>query len=193
MDATGKTLYSKWLYHLLRNSGKEATYIHILSPKGSVLRSLISDLRIGSEIKKRVMADVYKPKGSIARLSLVIILLDSFITYVTLLKPKRNIVICDRYFYDLMAIWACIKMIGFNTAYTFVKIMPRPAILFMLEAPPEVAYRRKGEHPKRFYEEQWIFYQGMKGIVKPIAIDTGRYSVPEVKRLIIEHIAGVIS
>ncbi|MDB4349545.1 thymidylate kinase [Omnitrophica bacterium] len=65
---------------------------------------------------------------------------------------RKNILIMDRYLYDSVANL-------FNTgsklyADLVLKITPKPDLAILLDAKPEIAYKRKPEYPLEFYNER---------------------------------------
>ena len=63
---------------------------------------------------------------------------------VWLMKARGNIILCDRYFYDFIAVFPQSTVV-FATFWAISRIIPKPDILFILEASPREIYTRKQE------------------------------------------------
>jgi len=89
------------------------------------------------------------PSVVISFIRLLCFWVDYMLGYIVKVLPelvKYNIVVLDRYYYDIL-----IDPLRYNIRfpYKFMKILlisiPRPRIIIILDAPPDVIFRRKGE------------------------------------------------
>jgi thymidylate kinase len=156
-----------------------------------VLAGIVGGTGFRNRIRRTAMAAPYNPR-SVMRIWPYFAFADSILTYLVRLRTRsRNeIVICDRYFYDIMAIWACVGMLSFRSAYVFSRAIPRPTVLVMLTADPVVAYARKKEHSLIFYRVQSDFYRGLEAVLGVKAIDTGNLAINDVRRRIMDRVGG---
>ena len=184
MDGTGKTTGAKWLYRELADNGTKVRYLALLAGN-SVLRKTLS--KITQWVRNRThKKDSYAPSaGGILRLWWLFCLIDAYITYAVLrVASLGRLYIVDRYFYDEIAIMACIGVISIKRAMRIVRLMPRPDILFLFQASAETGYERKPEHPFYFFVKQKDFYRQMEAVLKPIVINTDVLKHDDVTRLL---------
>ena len=183
MDGTGKTTSAKWVYDELAKEGKKVAYFNVLAGD-SVLRRLLG--RLTRQVREKTHKDPYNPsKGGILRFWPLFSLADAYLTHLwlKLLLLKKTIII-DRYFYDEIAIMACLDLIETRSALRIVKLMPRPDVVFLFETGAETAYGRKPEHPLEFFMRQAEFYRSIAPVISAITIDTERLDRSQASQVI---------
>ena len=194
MDGTGKTKHSLHVYQVLRDKGLRVMYIHFFAYKLLNIPLMVLK-KLGSFVvpdQKDQSIKVVKAarKTVLTRLILSIFaLIDFIITYKTELRPfsRESIVICDRYFYDELAKFIHIGICGRCIAKLHLCFIPKPDVIFLLDAPPDTTYGRKRELTINLLAQRREIYLGLAKWIKPIIIDTSK-AFPETSQLIIEKI-----
>lgn len=148
MDGAGKSTQCHSLIRRFREIGVDVKSVHMLS-HGKTIGSKSQSLPLMKQIHRKLRDlsgnGIYRGIKLIAGLSYYLI--DSWGTYtVHKIKYSNNVVIYDRYFYDLLAIFACnFDRIPWWVIH-FAKIFPQGNIIIIMEAHPEIAQQRKPEH-----------------------------------------------
>jgi len=188
MDGTGKTRHATYLYKRLREKGLNCIYIHPYFEYSCTLKKLLS-LSLFSESakkkrgelviqaqKRKKLHGVERSESIILRLWTMLVFIDNLVTYIVSLrgKAKKSIVISDRYYYDQIMVFYSHGIICRYIANFYLKILPRPDIIFLFDAPVEVAYERSGEYSPLFYKKLRRAYLNLseKLTPKPTIIDT---------------------
>lgn len=89
-------------------------------------------------------------------------------------KISKQTLICDRYFYDKVC---RLMFYGICPAWLsgiYVKILPRPDIVFFLDIPAQLAYERKHEYTLEEYENFRHKYLSLAEKLKAPVLDTSR-------------------
>lgn len=183
MDGTGKTTNARQVYDELVKGKKKVVYFQILSGD-TFLRKLLG--RLTSRIREKTHKAPYQPsQGGILRLWPLFSLADACLTYIWLkFLSLRKTVIVDRYFYDEIAIMACLELIKMENALRIIRLMPKPNVVFLFEAEAEVARARKPEHPLEFFVRQAQFYRSIVHVVGAVTINTERLNRSQANQVI---------
>lgn len=158
MDGVGKTTFTQDTVDMLTDQGKWVTYLCpfeyiFLKP----LLSLIKGYN-GQRNASTTNPFLTKSKKSLLlQLWPLCALVDNWIYYLIKIKPllfKGKDVVCDRYFYDFATSFAYYGYANPTTTRLYLTLIPRPDIVFVLDAPPDVAQARAQELSNDFYIEQ---------------------------------------
>ena len=172
MGGTGKSTLAKWLESELNGRGLCCQYVYLPERKG--LQKTISYFRTNNESnKKQVSPDVesqqFKSKTFKTVIWSYLSWLENFYIKQTLHSRKESFLITDRYFFDEIIDFK-IRGVG-NFLF---ELFPEPDMTILLDAPAEIVYERKHEHPLEFLEMQRKGYLEMAEKRKFLVIDTSQ-------------------
>jgi len=170
IDGSGKTTCSINLCKKLKTLGFSCRYVHhtysIINNIPKMLRPYIRNF--ASSIP-RASASVENVKDATegSRLEMPIALfsiaaiLDSLIGRFTETKFRfgESVIIYDRYFYDqIVDVAECLGTFPNWLAECYLRLIPKPDLVFLLDLPPIVAHQRKAEGPVGVYERRRELY-----------------------------------
>ena len=161
MDGSGKTTLAQKLLSQLRKKGLPAEFFH-----GHTYA-------VSSDSGGLKPAQVKKLSG-LFRFLLPLAYCDNIFTYFFRYRPRarRRILILDRYFYDKVARMLYFGICGKTLAKLYARSLPRPELVFFLDAPEDVVYARKKEYE---YDKLQIFrraYLCLAPVINARVIDT---------------------
>jgi thymidylate kinase len=147
IDGSGKTTVAESLCESLRDNGLSCKYLWC------GWRGFESPLfkPIASRIKKTLAKRGKSEKAEEAHNTLPLFGYLTFLDYFMRVYPNvlashltHDIVIVDRYVYDVMAGLEGDKQAS-RFLFALFRLFPRPSIVFFISVPPEVAYNRKDD------------------------------------------------
>lgn len=124
MHVSPRSSLLQFMPQLLRNWVDKHTR---LSPRNITLPTLM-----GQDYKSS------RPIGFLKIPLSLLFIIYAFLTYFITIRPflKKFVVVCDRYFFDLFYnLWG-------NVSHVLIDLLPRPAVVFLLDAPAPVAFSR---------------------------------------------------
>jgi thymidylate kinase len=105
-------------------------------------------------------------------------------------KMGQRIIICDRYFYDKIVDMIIFGKCSLNNGKKMVKVLPEPALTFLLDVPPEISKHRKDEGwSLNFLEKQRKLYITL---LQPTVKNLVKISATRPLSEIVEVISGFI-
>jgi thymidylate kinase len=151
IDGSGKTTYALKLYQELKVRGIKCKYIHFDSLFAYKLLNTINNIANLTKKERVAPKDLSAKRSSFVSivkgtiLFLILVIDDIFFYLLRLKGEEKEIVICDRYFYD-----SAISCIYSGARESFIykiyrKIFPLPDMIFLLDIDPSIAYSRKQE------------------------------------------------
>ena len=204
IDGSGKTTQAKALFYWLKKSDIDVRYtwnrfdpklMKIVEAFAKVVFSKpdISNFdRYENFLGKKKMILKNRFIGLLYQTYMV----SEYLLYVLFkLRPESSsgrVVICDRYVHDLATLLAMelgytneqlFKLFHFLMAFT-----PKPTVIFLLDLPEEIAYKRKTEQPKRILKEKREAYLALGRFYNTVKID-GSKNFYEINK----QIKGVIN
>lgn len=166
IDGSGKTTYALKLYQELKTKGFKCRYIHFDSLFAHTVLNIANKIanlattktkhaKLKDSSEKRASSFISTIKGTIWSLILII---DGIFFNLLKLKKKREIVICDRYFYD-----SAISCIYSGAKESFIyKIYQQffllPDIMFLMDVEPKTAYNRKQDESLKYLARKRELY-----------------------------------
>ncbi len=176
VDGVGKTTLAKKLQIYLKTTGIDAIYHH-----GHSYRVSQSSFGIGDEF-------LWKYK-KLLQLLLPMALLDNWWTYVFKYRHdlKNSILISDRYFYDKLARLMHYGICNYQLASVYLKLLPKPDYIFILDAKTKDILVRKREWSQKDINEYKAFYKYFAQKLNVPIIDTSssiKQSLNEIKNQI---------
>ena len=138
MDGSGKTTLAKKVVEFINEQGLKLEYVHAHGYSISQNSFGLDEVKV-NRLKY------------LLRLFVPLALLDNLFTYYFKYKPilRNNVLICDRYFYDKVARMMYYGICNKFIAKIYLKFLPRPDFVFLLDASPKDVYIRKGEHSEK--------------------------------------------
>jgi thymidylate kinase len=147
-DGVGKSTQVKAVVEYFQKENFEVRVIHLFSSDSTALSSLHKRKNIRLFLEK--MRSIKKsPTGVLMRdfLRIVHAVIDSWISWFFFGKSTNGVCVFDRYFYDILVI------IGAGNTNTIIRklavfmslLIPKPDLIFFLEANPRVILKRKQE------------------------------------------------
>lgn len=158
VDGSGKTTHAKLLSQAIRENGKNVRYVHMIewslvNKLGRFLSKLAGDNgESGSPGQKMKQ---FKPFVLLATFFDV---LYFYIFEFYVVRLQGNVLICDRYFFDLGVQAAYRGIMGKNIERFYWRLVPRPDHCFLLDVDPHSSKSREGEHDISYYEEKRDMY-----------------------------------
>lgn len=155
LDGSGKTTHSKLTMHFLKSKGIKTKYIHI--QQNSLFNIIGKIMNVTPKIKKNIVNKEFDIKNdSLSRKTILFLrqlsyFLDILIFGSYMLFNYGKVLICDRYFYDMLvqAKYFGIKNKLFYKLYS--KSIPKPDIPILLDVKPEIAFKRAKEYNLDYY------------------------------------------
>lgn len=178
MDGTGKTTSAKVVKRYLENKGLRCKYIwfpykpHLIF---SYMAVGVAWLLLG---RKRPI-DKYIPKNrALLSVWLLSMLFDYSLYIFCRILPNllKGILVCDRYVYDVVVRLKFFGALDKKLVKLLLAITPRPDLIFLLDAPPKVALKRKKEETLAYYVLQRKLYTEILNSINLdcIVIDTNK-------------------
>jgi len=170
IDGSGKTTCSINLYNKLKALGFSCRYVHhtysIINNIPKMLRLCIRNFVLsisGASVPVESAKDATEGSRSERPIALfsIAILLDSLIGRFTETKSNfgESITIYDRYFYDqIVNVAECLGTFPNWLTECYLRLIPKPDLVFLLDLPPIVAHQRKAEGPVGVYERRRELY-----------------------------------
>lgn len=176
LDGCGKTTQAMLLKEDIEKSGEKCRYFHIVRDSWYyfLLHSVIgrvsvgmknsaeSGLRGGGSWKKTVL-------GLIKKIFLFIELVRFNVKALSLRGNEKH-VICDRYFYDEIVQARYLGIVGSFFETVYMKLIPRPDVIFFLAGDVAAFKERKKEHDDGYYA-------GKSGLYEALMKDANAYRV----------------
>ena len=205
IDGSGKTTLAKSLVRSLKSRGIASVYVYgrvkpvMLRPFvwfGRLVfmrgKDMFDDYTEYSKTKRRAIRKHHALFGLYCcTLWIDYVIQISFKVCLPLLH--RQIVVCDRYVYDTVITDLATDM-DYSTEQIVSQLrrvfrfVPRPDIVFLVDAPEEVAYRRKDDHPSIKYlkERRQIYLDVSK--YRDISVLDGTLSPQEIEKVAEEKV-----
>ena len=203
-DGSGKSTQAKNLVENLSRNGIKSKYVYarlipiIFRPLlivGNLLflrkKSINKDYEDYSDTKKNTL----KKHIFLSKIFYKIMLFDYYLQLLYKIKLplllNKNIV-CDRYIYDTIITDIAVDMEYsedeiFNLIERRLSILPAPDIIFLIDLPEEVAYRRKSDIPSVGYlKDRRKYYLSAADKFKMIKID-GDGGIEDIERKIFDE------
>jgi len=177
MDGTGKSTHGKSICKNLHRLGLECVYYHLH-------KYLVPPTEIFSE--KQI--NRWKP---VLRLWPLIAWMDNQIHYRLRMHGinAESVIVADRYFYDKVANFLFYGLCGRHWARIYLRLLPKPDLVFFLDAPATVAFERKSEHSVLEFEKLKEIYTWISGQVTPSPSHIQTQASPrEVEHIIISEV-----
>lgn len=158
LDGSGKSTQAERLKFYLQHQNYKVKLLHLtrwtwVNRIGERLFRPKPAQHVSMAVKKA------QSKWRWPRLAIMVVDLIRFWLLWLYLKFRGQILICDRYFYDLgvEAIYA--QVMPFPLAAIYWRLMPRPTLAFWLEVQPDIARQREGEHGENYYRIKSSLYR----------------------------------
>lgn len=192
LDGTGKSTQINKLGSHLSESGLNLSTFHLFS-KGQTAMSRLHETNLG---KRSLLFIRSLGNGLLCNLikffmRLANVVLDSFATTLRNRKLGKDVIIYDRYYYDVLI---CIshdfpKWKGL--ILTIARLIPRPEVIIILDAKQEVLINRKPEHTIYSATSYRKLYQDLASTLGVSIINTD-CSIEKVFAIVVERTEGVI-
>lgn len=169
IDGSGKTTQAKALCESLARAGIKTRYVwtrfepKLIKPLVAVAKGLFFR---GKDVF-RDYADYVKTKRNLSKNTILLtsyqylLLFDYFFQIflrVRLPLMQGKVIVCDRYIYDTIAdLAADYDYSGEEiqkALQSYLRLFPKPDLVFLLDLPEELAYQRKGDVPSMDYLAQ---------------------------------------
>jgi thymidylate kinase len=108
------------------------------------------------------------------------------------LRAPAALVICDRYIYDELANLALRNPAIRLYVRLIMKLVPRPHIIYLLDADPAEAFARKPEYPLEFLYTSRESYLALSNLVGGMTI-VAPMPARDVERQVLEHALKLLS
>lgn len=153
IDGSGKSTLSKMLVDNLVNRGVKCRYLWWLEAENSAIRRTLKVL-FPDRTKGGLKSSEKIPEGFLAYLYQGIVYVDylrQLILHVSMPLRAGDTIICDRYIYDTPIAFAA--EFGYSesrlkrTIRLVRRLAPEPDAFFLIDVPPEIAFKRKADIP----------------------------------------------
>ncbi|MFW6047003.1 MAG: hypothetical protein ACOCP4_04370 [Candidatus Woesearchaeota archaeon] len=158
IDGSGKTTQALWLLSYLQRQNINVKYIHIIN--WSLMNKLGRKFYKTRRNKQKEFSKTIDRGISVSIfLRKIVLFIDIFRYYFFIRFNRANqIIIFDRFFYDL-GIQAVYKgIMGKNLEFIYWKIVPKPTHPIFLDIPPRTAFHREGEHSLEYFRSKRNLY-----------------------------------
>lgn len=164
MDGSGKSTLANLLAEKLRRSGLIVTNIH-----GHGYKTTRTSFGLS--------ADTVVKNNKLLRLLVPFAYLDNLLTYVFSYLPilRKQILISDRYFYDKVVRMLYYGIIDERLAGLYLRLLPRPLVVFFLDSSEKIVRKRKGEYDENEYKK---FRKWYKFVAKELGVELVKTDVP---------------
>ena len=166
LDGSGKTTCAEALAGFLKGSGFFVKNMHIIkdSLHYRILHNLIGKMSESSKnsleksIRNKKGGIYFIISGFIKKFLLLLNLISFNLRYGWYRNNKSRILITDRYFYDEMIQAEYLGIVGRSFISIFKSLTIVPDVIFFLKVSPEIAYKRKSEYDKDYFEKKGLLY-----------------------------------
>ncbi len=191
LDGSGKTTQAIFVLDYLTLRRKKASYIHMQhhSIFGIISKFLKRYNKKSFNQINKIEFDLSNKSFSkklISALRKVTYLIDlfAFYFYAFYYKISKRILVCDRYFYDLVVQSTYMKLFGKKFSNFYLKLVPKPSIPIFLELSPDVAFRRANEKNINFFNRKKQLYDSLIYLklfkIKVTSIEDTKNSIIEI-------------
>jgi thymidylate kinase len=190
IDGSGKTTQAQYIAEMLEHKGFQVCYVHMIqwTLVNRIGRFLQSNTEQNLDTNHRDHGiSVFTP------LQRLVALFDIFrfrIIFLPVHYMQKQIVICDRFFYDLGVQALYTGLLKRRGAFSYWELAPIPTVSILLDIPPEIAWKREGEHDLTYYQikrDMYLKYAPLwrSFIVNAIEMETTRQQIIEI---VCEHL-----
>jgi len=188
LDGSGKTTQAKFLFRYLSEKGFKVKYTHMLHRSIFGLLSVflkkyskksfdgINHIEFDLENKS-----FSKKLISLFRKFTYILDLFGFCLYIFINNLEGKIILCDRYFYDLVVQSRYMKLFGPHFSKFYLSLVPKPKISIFLEVSSRIGFERAKEKDIHFFNKKSELYNSLNNInlipIKVTSLDETKKSV----------------
>ena len=188
MDGSGKTTLARELVTEAERLGIHYRYVWgnaqpiFLRPLRTLAHLTVlrkTDMKKDNEDYEQVKEKVAAKYGFFSRIYSRVLMVDYFIwlflkVKVPLFLGRR--IICDRYLFDVAINLYFLNKSLFpdieRTVHSLLRYFPAPDLLFLIDIPPVVAFRRKSDIPSiGFLEKRRLIYQKLSEEFNAVVLD----------------------
>jgi thymidylate kinase len=155
LDGSGKSTQAQLVLASLQEQGHGAILLHIT--RWTWVNRIGEKLFTQKKRKRPSLSERLRLR--LYRLTIMAVDIMRFWLFWMYVKVCGQILICDRYFYDL-GIQAIYKHeMSMRLANLYWRLVPRPSVAFWLQVQPGVAQQREGEHGADYYQAKGTLYR----------------------------------
>lgn len=178
VDGSGKSTFAKRARSFLCSKGIKS---RLEEPyRNAIYISIGRALGRFSEKTKESIEKISKEKKGLRRtafdlLRKTFLFLDIIIFDIRLLflRARNMTLVCDRYFFDILAHYILLGVINADETKFFLMIIPRPSLPILLTVNEEIAYRREGAHDSvDYYARKSDIYRKMDEEIGFVKVDS---------------------
>jgi thymidylate kinase len=207
MDGSGKTTLAKKLVTEADRLGIRYSYVWgnaqpiFLRPLRAMAHRTVlrkTDMKKDNEDYEQVKEKVSAKYGFLSLIYSRVLMVDYFIwlflkVKVPLLLGRR--IICDRYVFDVAINLYFLNKSLFpdieKTVHSLLRYFPAPGLLFLIDIPPAVAFRRKSDIPSiGFLQKRRVIYQKLSEEFNAVVLD-GTSPILDSVNEVIKRMTGV--
>jgi thymidylate kinase len=158
LDGSGKSTQARRLQDYLAQQGYQVKLVHIT--RWTWVNRIGERLFRPDPRQSAAMAsNTASSRWRWPRLTIMAVDMMRFWLLWVFLKVRGQVLICDRYFYDLgvQAIYTQVMPLSLATIYWH--LVPRPTLAFWLQVQPEIARQREREHEAGYYQKKADLYR----------------------------------
>jgi len=186
IDGTGKSTQIDKFEHYLRENGLSFSKFHLFS-KGQTPMSRLHETSLGKRSLQFIRG---LGNGSFSKIikffmRITNVILDSYATTFRNKALGKDVIIYDRYFYDILLCISHDFPKGKWLVLTIAKFTPRPEVTIILDADQKILIDRKPEHTIDSATSYRKLYQSLASTLGVSTINTN-CSIEEVFSAIIE-------
>ena len=166
LDGSGKTTYSLAALKYIKEKKIDVKYMHMI--KGSFYHLILNNF-IGrfSKSSKSFLEEGLRGKKSrmaffftklIKKILLFVNLIIFNIRYAGFKGDKKHNLICDRYFYDEIVQMRYLSLASERFVGIYKRLVIKPDIAFFIKVDPHLAFSRKLDAQKEYFQEKSVFF-----------------------------------
>jgi|GEM_PF-5413440 len=194
VDGSGKTTQAKAITAFIKKQGSAVEYVHIFSPRQTVMsriheQCLVNWLLIW--IRKLKNNSFTIPLKIGLRIANVII--DSWLFQSSWRKKRVDVVICDRYFYDVLAVLAFDFPRWNRLIIASSRVVRKPDHIFILLTEPATVASRITEHSLDDIGKFTAIYRQLGEKRGAAVLTSENSSKGELNKIVKEYLAGLFN
>jgi len=167
LDGSGKSFSARLISNYLSKINKKSIIVHM---GGHSIFGVISKVlkKNHKKFHEKIRDFEYIPKKNKYRslirfLKRITSIIDIFIFYLRIFFEwtRGNIIVCDRYFYDLLVQGQYFKFFGEYFSFLYLKLIPKPTISFFIDTDFNTAFNHANKHKHHnlnFFKKKYDLY-----------------------------------
>ena len=194
VDGSGKTTQARKVTASIKNNGDTVEYIHIFSPRQTMM-SRLHDRGLANWFLIRIRRLKNNSFTIPLKIGLRIlnVIIDSWFFQRSWRKRRVDFVICDRYFYDVLAVLAFDFPQWNRLILASSRVVRKPDHFFLLLPGPETVTARTTEHSLDNVVKFTTIYRQLGQKLGATVLISENSSKDELSKIVEEYLSGLFN